>query len=221
MDWKAFMLRFYVRLSFVLLPIFMLLVITMSVLPSLQPTHPALRGFAEGCKGQILPCWYGIVTPLTTVEEANLRLEVLGFRMLSYSPPIPSTLLSSYSFEVIGTSECDQLTVYVLDESQLVYSFAFEKCDDLLLGDIIDYFGNPDEVFYCLQLPYPLLFYRQWGINIEPHTIDFNMQPNSPVESITTQIGPIPGEYGRWQGFVPFESYRNLEPASIVNSCLG
>jgi hypothetical protein len=31
-----------------------------------QPTHPALRGFTEGCEGKPQPCWYGIVPDQNT-----------------------------------------------------------------------------------------------------------------------------------------------------------
>jgi hypothetical protein len=91
------MFRLYLRFSASLVIAFMLFSYLLSVLSSLQPLHPALRGFVEGCEGISQPCWYGIVLGQTTYMEANTILNNLGFKA-----SLPLTHTNTYQIAIEG-----------------------------------------------------------------------------------------------------------------------
>jgi hypothetical protein len=126
------MLRFYLRLAIVMLPLFVLLTITMGALASTQPMHPALRGFVEGCEGIPQPCWYGIVPGVTTINEASIILENLNFNYL--------TAYDAWaSYRESGV--CD-IKVYE-DMDGYVDFLEFTICGLLTFKDVVTFFDFP------------------------------------------------------------------------------
>jgi hypothetical protein len=134
------MLRFYVRLSLVLLSGLMLLMIAMSALGSTQPIHPALRGFVEGCEGIPQPCWYGIVPGVTRIGDADRALRNAGYSLTTTSQEYTRIKLNFY----------EQDSSYACGRVRVDYFGAVSRialiCDDVMLGDLIVTFGEPDGV---------------------------------------------------------------------------
>jgi hypothetical protein len=68
-----------IKISIIILALFLAGSIAAKAIGSLQSINPALRGFVEGCKDKPQPCWYGFVPDVTSRFDAEKIAKKLGF----------------------------------------------------------------------------------------------------------------------------------------------
>jgi hypothetical protein len=191
------MFRFYLHLTIILFPLFVLLAITMSVIGSTQPIHPALRGFVEGCENIPQPCWYGIALGRMTVQEAEPFLEhahdLLEWQcQMDYFP-----------------SRFDDPVYIQLD------------CPNLKIGDLISVMGEPTSIYVSPYWPAELNFLSGTATIGTGSWTSFQ----SPVYRMqifannAASFFVIDGFIIDWHGIVNNARYCQLEPEYALSFC--
>jgi hypothetical protein len=142
------MARLSVCLSFLIVPLVVVLAVMMSVFGSVQPINPALRGFVEGCEGRLKPCWYGIVVQESTLGDAEAVFARLGYEQIG---ELGRQFLNSRTYRSSLAGEGCTVVIYYSSLSQPISEITFNDCE-LLLGDMAAVYGTPDK-----------LHLREWG----------------------------------------------------------
>jgi hypothetical protein len=206
------MLRFYLRLTIVMLPLFVLLVITMSALGSTQPIHPALRGFVEGCEGVPQPCWYGIVDTVSTVDAARQVLAQQGYIMTNLHES--DGRFDLYDYETYQRQEdwgCNQVRIgYDLSEDDTVIIADIDECIGLYAGDVMSFWGIPTYV----RPPRPdgMIYYGEFnGVWLHGSLVPYT----SATGIYFNHLGGVGPMFG-WEGFIPYWRYCQLQSSSAM-----
>lgn len=110
------MLILQLKLSIIVLALFLVGSIAAKAIGSLQPINPALRGFTEGCEDKPQPCWYGIVPGVTA---ANNVTEIL---------------------HGIDNTFCN---IYLISDTyaQTIEAIELKDCEGIRVGDLFLQFG--------------------------------------------------------------------------------
>ncbi len=198
------MLRLYIRCGVILLLLFVLLAVTMSVLGSTQPIHPALRGFVEGCEGIPQPCWYGIVPGVTSRTSALETLRQVGYHVQDYTGSISDgsdgVLIGEAPSLVPSMVTYNNFVVYAINLSLNQW--------EVRIGDV----SAPGGIFF--QSGRVLLQRREENMQYE--SINDHLLTNyTQINILSLYISRWnTRETHMWQGFAPRWRYCQLSPAT-------
>jgi hypothetical protein len=199
------MFRFYLRLTIVLLPLFVVFALTMSAIGSIRPIHPSLRGFVEDCEGIPQPCWYGVViSSATTINQLEAALLNRGYFPVNdvFQAPV-----SHRNYLFLAGSGCNVL-VYYSSDSMTLLEMVLQHCEDLSLADMLDVFHAPTSIqlyewgegslFYDDLAVYVGFFDGLWsGTHIDKIVVNRVRASETPAFA--------------WQGYAPHWRYCELE----------
>ncbi len=191
--------RFYLRFTILFIPLFALLIATMSALGSTQPIHPALRGFMEGCEDIPQPCWYGVVPGVTLFQDAERILIDHGYVFSNQE-----TLYRN------PASEFCSVGIYKYWPEEAVGWMFLENCTYVPLGGILDILGLPQDVHVTCDRD-RWLFGQGYFIGISSNEVTYN---SSITDIILYYLSPpFDRSYFRssWQGLASWWRYAELD----------
>jgi hypothetical protein len=206
--------RIFLKVSVRILPTLGMFVLIVRVLAGMQPPHPTLVGFADGCGETSRPCWYGIL-PGTPMDNAQQKLLSMGYQLQSDTPRFFNQPGAHY-LSGDSPSGCDvelYSGLFTPGDVPRVDGLHLSNCRDIYAGDIVSWVGRPNAYVFTT-----------WGDGhiwlgfLQEHTLARSFSVNVPHEyELDTSIGEVwvfPGSSGgvyRWHGFVPFWRYCQLE----------
>ena len=192
------MSRFFLTLSPAFLIVFTLLTITSSTLGTLSSPNPILTGFVQDCEHQ-QPCWYGIVPRKTTINASQHILRQMGYNLSTQYISRDELHL------VVHAPQCEVHLSFRSGSDPVVDFLHFRRCNDVRLGDVISFFGEPDDMDACAPKPYlyaPRIVYRTGII------LYMDGATQSPLQELEG-FSLTPPRYFRgnrpstWRGFAP------------------
>jgi hypothetical protein len=197
------MTRVYLKLSFPLLVVFAVVGLAARALGGTQPTHPALRGFTEGCEGKPQPCWYGIVPAVTSMGTAKENLTRAGFHvdtesngMITFLPP--------------ADSKMKQASITQQSAGILLSSAFLWPQPDFRLGDAILIWGQPSGV-QIYNTNYKAIVFQKYKVKL----LFDSLPAFSPQLANMREIVIFQDDVGWWElpwhGFVRMEYFCRKE----------
>jgi hypothetical protein len=162
-----------------------------------QAPNPIVSGFQEGCADRAKPCWYGIMSGITTLSDALELLEQRGYQVsLHFNPLVGHS--SFLATDPVHPSTCILSLIPLANPTSSLRL----TCPHLRIGDIFTLFGKPDAVSY------PLLYYNS-GLNVLPAN---RLTAFSDVKIVYLDPRSVSPDYGqRWRGFTEWWRYRRME----------
>jgi hypothetical protein len=129
--------RFYAQWIPVLLVIFAAAALAARIAGGAQPTHPALRGFSEGCEGKPQPCWYGILPGVTDTAAIDSALAAHDF-------PVRQGERGDEVVVASGASGCAvNIGLSKGNPRQTTWNrIYFTDCTGLVVGDMLPLMGE-------------------------------------------------------------------------------
>ncbi|MBI5666456.1 MAG: hypothetical protein HZC41_00490 [Chloroflexi bacterium] len=210
------MTRFLLKLIPALVAAFAALNVATRAIGTLQPPNPALAGFIEGCEDKPQPCWYGIVPGISTWEEGEITLSHFSYEQ-SYEAWIsPDGYAAVYEFSKNLPCRAVYLVMDRLEYSKTnsIDRVEFDECSDLLFGDIVERFGEP-ETFYAKRWSFwGKRVLAEIGLARESSTACLDISPRSSISKFSIANFPQSTELTAsnqlyWHGFLPYEKYVN------------
>lgn len=200
------MLRLYVAISMSIVLTSVVLIGLMHTVGNVQPMHPALRGFVDGCEGVPQPCWYGIVP---TQLEANGGV-LIDERFGAYNRGDTqfSARVVRFDFTALDDHLCD-MTVY--DAASAQDTIILSDCDNVQLGDVMSVVGEPQSL--CADEDEIYLIFGDGHIRIGIKRAQFYQDrviPHTEILNINLTDTPVLSSL-KWQGFVEMWRYRDME----------
>jgi hypothetical protein len=174
-----------------------------------QPTHPALRGFTEGCEGKPQPCWYGIVPGVTSMADGKADLLRAGYRVdkdsestVTFLPPAGATM--SYA-ALTRQARGDRVSTAFLWPS-----------DDFRLGDAIFLWGYPSGV-QTIKFDYAALLFQHNQVKLVFDSFaDFSPRLGN-MRLIALFGGNVLMRNLPWHGFISTRFFCELETVPCGN----
>jgi hypothetical protein len=200
----------YLRLCIIFMLLFIVCGLVVRPLGSIQPIHPTLRGFVEGCEGIPQPCWYGIAPGVTELNDAVLILQARDFQPYG-------TLPNNYDYiQASEESTCIARIGFIQrEQSHLVTVIRLLQCPEITFGDVTAIFGNVKgvtlgsaRILFVLEVNNTLV--ELDGDSFYPR----NPEPYVGVNGVTIWETPVSLADPRyaWHGFVSLWRYCQLEP---------
>ena len=225
------MSRLLLRFSLLITLLLTMTSLAARALGNTQPYHSAMRGFFEGCEGQSQPCWYGIIPDKTSFDDA------VHFIRDHDLPIIKSPNETDFPAAMIKTDFIDcEVELFRSDKDPSLFGgFYFQNCRTLKLGDILNQLGTPYAVGATLSCDFipsqhlvPMSYYWMQYPNVG--SVSLNAKPDfwtwlSPNDLVVSfDFGSLSGEYPlpkKWEGFVPFWRYFQLQIEQVQASNCG
>jgi hypothetical protein len=203
------MTRVYLKLSVPLLVLFTVVGLAARAVGGMQPMHPALRGFTEGCEGKPQPCWYGIVPGVTSMEDGRADLLRAGYRIdkdgdatVTFLSPTGSTV--SYA-AITRQVQGDRISTAFLWPS-----------NDFRLGDAIFLWGYPSGV-QTIKFDYAALLFQHNQVKLVFDAFtDFSPRLGN-MRLIALFGGNVLMRNLPWHGFISTRRFCNLETVPCGN----
>ena len=177
---------------------------------SLQPPHPILQGFTQGCEGKPQPCWYGIEPTTASWSEVIHNLKQAAFTVTERMDKVTG-LTSIEGFN--ETSNCSVRFNY--GGSQAGGGRIILDCP-IQLGDYILIAGAPETIASCGGI----LHYNKGAISLVTVTNDspsLALSPQTPVTQMRmTQVEKKPPT--AWMGYAPLWKYAQAD-SYVYKSC--
>ncbi len=195
------LLRWLFRLIPAFVAVFGVLTLTARAVGALQPPHPALAGFTEGCLNQ--PCWYGIVPGTTTAAEAIDRMAFAG------EPDVNRSIHSQDSYTLVFSLSSTrpscraslEFTRDVLVQARILLCGP----PDVHLGDLAVFLEREEKI---VSLPPNDLVYGRLSL----HVVEW-AGPYSRISSVRLLAPDARFQHFPWRGFVSRSHYCQLEPS--------
>jgi hypothetical protein len=207
------MIRFYLKLIFPFaLSLFALSLIAYKLGERLPLTlNPALRGFVEGCEGKSLPCWYGIVPGITTIDEALSVMEEMGY---------PSDSAERWDGEThIIFHDVGEMNMWVdlynyyfpHRDTNVVAEIYLRDLGDLQMIDMLAFFGAPSHITLSRHSDY-LLIHPSISVNLDGN---YDGRLSQTFYEIHLATG-FPLSAGlEWKGRLKRDAYCEMESSGI------
>jgi hypothetical protein len=195
----------FLKLSMPLLIVFTVVGLAARAVGTTQPTHPALRGFTEGCEGKPQPCWYGIVPGMTSMADGRAGLLRAGYRIdkdsdstVTFLPPADSML----TYAAITKQ---------VQSDRIGTAFLWPN-GDFRLGDAIFLWGYPSGV-QTFNFDFAALLFQQNQVKLVFNAFrDFSPKLGN-MRLIALFGGNVLMSNLPWQGFISTRRFCQLEVA--------
>lgn len=185
-------------------------------LGSIQPVNPALRGFTEGCEGNLQPCWYGIVPGETRAALALRQIESKAYKFHGIAN---GNIYFLYQDDSGSTSvNCSNVRLAIDRTNLKISGIYLTGCLGIVLADL-SLIGFPEKIS-----PIGLKVGQYYKAEIVEHELvnqSYRRIEWSPLSRIfgfdigSTAFGsyiPVDLIGHNWHGFVALWRYCQLEP---------
>jgi hypothetical protein len=193
------MITAQLKITTVLIILFLTVNMAAKAIGSSQPPNPALQEFITGCQGRLFPCWNGIVPGVTTVEEAHEILNLEFNTRSKSSPRYTIDFFKSYSPLACPGS------MTVVDN--VVNTIDLPICEKVSIqaGELIAVLGMPPtQAFVNADRPPAFAFGNDREFFYSEFSLD-DVVGDISISYVNTR--PL-----KWRGLIPQWRYCQLEP---------
>lgn len=205
--------RFYIKLLILLTFILLIPLIIVIGIGMAQPQTLGLQGFTQDCENQPQPCWYAM-----SLKSAVWSADTSAI----WSGEKPSVqLVQGYLLLLTAKTRCRIQVGYYIGErgSVSTNTVSVSNCG-IRVGDILAYFGEPDNVNFEVgwsyeQMVIRYLFDKGMAMEVRPNLTRSRLFADTFVQRMSFRYCSDAGsdcEGFPWHGFLSGWDYCQLEP---------